>query len=149
MKTLIALLSLCFSATIFAHADTEKAAEKKQTLREVSVDVSINSELMPENPKEWILYIYASQPGARLPLALAKTTLDKLPMKTTLNESMYLLPHLTLKQAEDIVIIAKATKSDNPHRKSKEDMIGTSQGVSFASGPHQSTNVVIDNQDGK
>ena len=72
MKTLIALLSLCFSATIFAHADTEKAAEQKQTLREVSVDVSINSELMPENPKEWILYIYASQPGARTAISIGE-----------------------------------------------------------------------------
>ena len=149
MNKFIFLITLLFSLQFTAYAESTTEEKSQQTLRKITVDVAIEQTLMPKDAKDWILYIYASQPDARVPLALAKTTLDKLPMTTTLNESMYLLPHLTLKQAEDIVIIAKATKSDNPHRKSKEDMIGYSQSVSFASGSHQTTQVTINNQDGQ
>jgi len=40
---------------------------------------------------------------------------------------MYLLPHSTLQQAENVDIIAKANKSKNPHQKSSDDIIGYSQ----------------------
>ncbi|NMP32502.1 hypothetical protein HII17_13110 [Thalassotalea sp. M1531] len=123
------------------------AEESNADYRAVKVAVDIDKSLLPSDAENWILYVYASKPGARLPLANFKGKLSQLPLNVTLNESMYLLPHLTLKQAEDIVIIAKTTKSDNPHQKSSEDLIGYSNGLSFKDNAKLSTSVTIDQRD--
>lgn len=115
--------------------------------RKITVQVNIAPELMPNDADDWVLYVYASKPGARLPLANFKGKLSQLPSKIELHQSMYLLPHLTLQQAENVVIVAKATKSKNPHQKSPDDIIGYSTPVNFESGPHQSVTMIIDQHD--
>ena len=114
--------------------------------RSITVQVDIKQGLMP-NEEDWVLYVYASKPGERLPLANFKGKLSQLPSEIILHQSMYLLPHLTLQQAESVVIVAKATKSKNPHQKSSEDIIGYSSPVNFNSGPHQAMNMSIDQHD--
>lgn len=116
-------------------------------MRKISVKVELDKTLVPDNSHEWILYVYATKPGARLPLANYKGKLSELPSEIVLLESMYLLPHLTLKQAEQVVIVAKATKSKNPHQKSAEDLIGYSQPITFTSGAHQHVSMAIDQHD--
>ncbi len=123
----------------------EQTADKPA--RKVTVQVNISPELMPNDADDWVLYVYASKPGARLPLANFKGKLSQLPSEVVLHQSMYLLPHLTLQQAENVVIVAKATKSKNPHQKSSDDIIGYSTPVNFATGPHQSVTMSIDQHD--
>ncbi len=60
---------------------------------------------------------------------------------------MFLLPELTLKQTEKVIIIAKATKSKNPHDKSNSDIIGTSEELSFNHTNQLSTKVSINKFD--
>jgi|VirMetMinimDraft_7_1064189.scaffolds.fasta_scaffold00817_7 hypothetical protein len=115
--------------------------------RSITVQVDIKQGLMPNDAEDWVLYVYASKPGERLPLANFKGKLSQLPSEIILHQSMYLLPHLTLQQAESVVIVAKATKSKNPHQKSSEDIIGYSSPVNFNSGPHQAMNMSIDQHD--
>tara|TARA_R110002167_G_scaffold3583_4_gene17376 strand:+ start:16533 stop:17000 length:468 start_codon:yes stop_codon:yes gene_type:complete len=115
--------------------------------RSVTVQVDVKQSLMPNDAEQWVLYVYASKPGERLPLANFKGKLSQLPSEIILHQSMYLLPHLTLQQAENVVIIAKATKSKNPHQKSADDIIGYSVPVSFTSSPHQTISVSIDQHD--
>lgn len=123
----------------------EQVAE--QASRKIIVKVDIQEDLIPSDAEQWVLYVYASKPGARLPLANFKGKLSQLPSEIVLHQSMYLLPHLTLQQAEHVVIIAKATKSKNPHQKSSADIIGYSSAVSFSSGPEQNVSMTIDQHD--
>ena len=123
-------------------------AEATETpMRKIDVDVSIAADLMPDDAELWTLYVYAARPDTRLPLSNFKGKLNDLPKHITLTQSMYLLPHLTLKQADEVVIVAKATKSKNPHQKSAEDLIGYSSKVSFALGAAQTARVEIKSAD--
>jgi len=123
----------------------EPIAEKPS--RSIRVQVDIKESLMPDDAEDWVLYVYASKPGARLPLANFKGKLSQLPSEIVLHQSMYLLPHLTLQHAENVVIVAKATKSKNPHQKSADDIIGYSMPVHFDSGPEQAISMTIDQHD--
>lgn len=140
--SLFFLFSLCCST--MASAD-EKPVDTQA--RKVIVQVNIDEKLIPNNSEEWVLYVYASKPGARMPLANYKGKLSELPAEIVLHQSMYLVPHLTLQQAENVVVVAKATQSKNPHQKSNEDIIGYSIPVSFSSGPQQSVTMAIDQHD--
>jgi len=140
LKFLIAVISVLQMNAGFANDEAAPA-------RKINVDVSVAAELMPDDAEQWILYVYAARPDTRLPLSNYKGKLSELPKQVTLTESMYLLPHLTLKQAEEVVVIAKATKSKNPHQKSAEDLIGYSAKLSFASGAAQTARVEIKGAD--
>lgn len=144
---LISLFALTSTPNYAQEKEKKQQQVNAQEFREISVSIDIDKSLIPKNAEQWTLYIYATKIGERLPLALAKTKLNKLPMTTIINESMYLLPHLTLKQTEEVVIVAKATKSDNPHQKSADDIIGYSAKVSFASGNKQKAVVTINKRD--
>ncbi|MGB1261833.1 MAG: c-type cytochrome biogenesis protein CcmI/CycH [Cognaticolwellia sp.] len=123
----------------------EQVAEKANRI--ITVQVNIKPELMPNDAQEWVLYVYAAKPGERLPLANFKGKLSQLPSEIVLHQSMYLLPNLTLQQAQNVVIVAKATKSKNPHKKSADDIIGYSTQVNFDNGAHQSVSMIIDQHD--
>lgn len=147
MKKFLFLCSVLLSTLLMQSSaqSQEQTADKPD--RKITVQVNIAPELMPNDADDWVLYVYASKPGARLPLANFKGKLSQLPSEIVLHQSMYLLPHLTLQQAENVVIVAKATKSKNPHQKSPDDIIGYSTPVNFQSGPHQSVTMSIDQHD--
>ena len=138
----IALVCMLIASFFSVAEQTDKAEP-----RIVNVQVDIAPSLLPEDAQDWILYVYAAKPNTRLPLANYKGKLSELPARIELNESMYLLPHLTLKQAEEVVIIAKTTKSENPHQKSRDDFIGYSQKISFVDGEQLNVAVTIDQRD--
>lgn len=116
-------------------------------MRKVVVDVKVAKNLLPADAELWTLYVYAAKPNTRLPLSNYKGKLSELPKTITLTESMYLLPHLTLKQAEEVVVIAKATKSKNPHEKSNKDLIAFSLPLSFDAGNEIKTSIEIVERD--
>jgi len=140
-----ACLSVLFFAILIVQ--TPIKAEEAIPSRQITVQVDINKDLVPSNTEEWVLYVYASKPGERMPLANFKGKLSQLPREIVLHQSMYLLPHLTLQEAESVVIVAKATKSKNPHQKSVDDIIGYSVPLNFNSGPHQAISMIINQHD--
>ena len=117
--------------------------------RMITVDVSIDKNMLPDDAEKWTLYVYAAKPNTRLPLSNFKGKLSQLPMKVELKQNMYLLPHLTLKQAEDVVIVAKATKHKNPHNKDGTDIMGFSPAISFENANKLKAQVTIDQMDKK
>lgn len=127
-------------------ADTTTSTELK-TNKSITVNVTIDENLAPENASEWTLYVYAARPNTRIPLSSYKTTLDKLPLEITLDESMFLLPAHTMKGVSEVVVVAKASKGEYTHKRNTEDLIGYSKTVSFASSPKQSINVEINEND--
>ena len=143
MKKLLTLC--CLLLPLFAFA--AQADESQKDRRTIAVQVKMAPNLAPSDADKWTLYVYAAKPNTRLPLSNFKGKLSQLPAEVLLDESMYLLPHLTLKQAEEVVVIAKATKSKNPHQKSAEDLIGYSAKLSFTSGAAQTARVEIKGAD--
>ena len=100
--------------------------------KSIEVEVSVDASLLPINAEQWPLYVYAARPNTRLPLSSFKGKLSDLPLTVTLDESMFLLPELTLKDAEEVVVVAKASKNKDPHKKSPQDLIVFSDIVSFS-----------------
>ncbi|WDE09170.1 hypothetical protein SG34_030875 [Thalassomonas viridans] len=143
MKKLWALCCLLLPLCTFS----AQADEAKKGHRTIAVQVKMAQNLTPVDAELWTLYVYAAKPNTRLPLANFKGKLSQLPTEVLLDESMYLLPHLTLKHTEEVVIVAKASKSKNPHQKSNEDLIGYSGPLSFSSGDKLATSIVIDRHD--
>jgi hypothetical protein len=127
-------------------ADTTTNREL-ETNKAITVIVTIDENLIPTNASEWVLYVYAARPNTRIPLSSHKTTLDKLPLEITLDESMFILPAHTMKDVSEVVVIAKASKGEYTHKRNTEDLIGYSKPVSFESGPKQSINVEINEND--
>jgi hypothetical protein len=139
------VLMLLLSSQGYAE-DTTTNSELK-TNKTITVNVAIDEDLAPKNASEWVLYIYAARPNTRIPLSSHKTTLDKLPLEITLDESMFILPAHTMKDVSEVVVIAKASKGEYTHKRNTEDLIGYSKPVSFESGPKQSINVEINEND--
>lgn len=115
----------------------------------ITVSVDIEKSLVPENADNWPLYIYAARPNTRLPLSSFKGKFSDLPITVTLDESMYLLPELTLKDAEEVIVVAKISKNLDPHKKSAQDLIGFSQVVSFKQGLKQKLSLTINQNDNR
>ncbi|TQV88741.1 c-type cytochrome biogenesis protein CcmI/CycH [Aliikangiella coralliicola] len=123
------------------------AQEKESNSKSLEITVSVKKELMTKSKKDWSLYVYAARPNTRLPLSSFKAKLGDLPMKITLDESMYLLPDLTLKNAQEVIVIAKASESSDPHHKSPNNLIGKSKVLSFSDSQNLSLSIVIDRKD--
>ncbi|WDE00762.1 hypothetical protein [Thalassomonas actiniarum] len=148
MKKLLAVACLLLPFLAFSgqQGKSDQAWAEKGS-RAITVQVNIAQHLLPEDADNWTLYVYAAQPNTRLPLANFKGKLSQLPGEVILDESMYLLPHLTLRQAEEVVIVAKASKSKNPHKKSAEDVIGYSGALNFSLADKLEASVTIDQND--
>ncbi|WP_196138349.1 hypothetical protein [Aliikangiella sp. G2MR2-5] len=138
------LLGLCIGTAL---AFPFLAYTLSPTGKTIKVSVSIKQNLLPEKSDGWPLYIYAARPNTRLPLSSYKGKVSDLPISITLDESMYLLPELTLKDAKQVVVVAKISKSTDPHKKSEQDLIGFSRIVSFDQGLNQQVSLVIDQTD--
>ena len=147
MKISLILSNILLATLLLQTPVTAQEQKAEKSSRSITVQVGIHKDLVPSDAEDWVLYVYASKPDARLPLANLKGKLSQLPSEVVLHQSMYLLPHLTLQQAESVVIVAKATKSKNPHQKSADDIIGYSMPVNFDSGPHQAINMTINQHD--
>lgn|GEM_PF-1213997 len=135
------LVCLAFLLSAFATLADGSSSKK------IFVSVSVDPAILPDNSADWPLYVYAAKPNTRLPLSSFKAKLGDLPLEVTLDESMYLLPHLTLKDADQVVIVAKASKSQDPHKKSPEDLIEISPVVNFEKSAHLSLILQIKHTD--
>lgn len=142
----ISTLLICLFSSLGHAADTATDTEAK-TNKTITVNVAIDENLAPKNASDWVLYVYAARPNTRIPLSYHKTTLDKLPLEITLDESMFILPTQTMNDVNEVVVIAKASKGEYTHKRNNEDLIGFSKHVSFERSPKQSVNVYINNND--
>jgi cytochrome c-type biogenesis protein CcmH len=77
---------------------------------EVALDPKLKDKLAPGD----VLFVYAKAAnGPPMPLAIQRTTADKLPLTVTLTDGMGMLPNMKLSNFPQIIIGARVSKSGN------------------------------------
>lgn len=96
------------------------AADTDENSNGVSVNISISAALRNTLDPQSVVYIFAravptnnAQPSGP-PLAVVKKKVADLPTTLTLDDSMAMMPQLSLSSAEQVVIVARISKSGNP-----------------------------------
>lgn len=80
----------------------------------LTVIVDISPELKAKVGPGDTLFVFARAPsGPKMPLAISKTTADKLPYTVTLTDGMGMMPTMTLSSVEQVVVGARISKSGN------------------------------------
>ena len=78
----------------------------------VIVNVSLSDELLKKTVNSDTLFIYArALNGPKMPLALVKMTAGDLPTTVTLDDSVSMMPSMTLSSTDQVEIIARISKS--------------------------------------
>jgi len=95
----------------------------------ITVHVSLSKKLEEKVTKSDPLFIYArAQNGPKMPLALVKMTAGDLPATVILDDSISMIPSMTLSNAEQVEIIARISKSGQAIMQSG-DMYGSVQSI--------------------
>ncbi|MEM7400864.1 MAG: c-type cytochrome biogenesis protein CcmI [Pseudomonadota bacterium] len=88
----------------------EKISEKGSA--SITVNVSLANNLAEKIVNSDTLFIYArAMNGPKMPLALVKMTAGDLPATVTLDDSVSMLPSMTLSSMEQVEVIARISKS--------------------------------------
>jgi cytochrome c-type biogenesis protein CcmH len=76
----------------------------------VSLDPALASQVSPQDT----VFIYANAAeGPRMPLAIVRTTVDKLPYDFVLDDSLAMNPQMKLSQVNSVMVRARISKSGN------------------------------------
>ena len=80
------------------------------------------------SPGDTVFVLARPADGSKMPLAVVRTTVDKLPFSFTLDDSMAMAPGATVSSHAKVVVVARASRSGNPMPQ-KGDIEGISQPV--------------------
>ncbi len=95
----------------------------------IIVNVKLSDELHKKYEKSDTLFIYArAMDGPKMPLALVKMTAGDLPTTVTLDDSVSMMPSMTLSSMEQVEVIARISKSGQAIMQSG-DIFGSVQSV--------------------
>ncbi len=108
--------SVSAPATVDASASPtpSAAAEQGAAAPHLTVTVSLDPKLTGKLDPEATLFVYArAAKGPPMPLAIQRLKASQLPLTTTLDDSMGMLPNLKLSMFPQIVVGARISKSGN------------------------------------
>ena len=108
--------SVSVPATVDASASPtpSAAAEQGAAAPHLTVTVSLDPKLTGKLDPEATLFVYArAAKGPPMPLAIQRLKASQLPLTTTLDDSMGMLPNLKLSMFPQIVVGARISKSGN------------------------------------
>ena len=110
---------------------TESSSESSDNNKaKVVVNVSLSDELLKNTVNSDTLFIYArAMNGPKMPLALVKMTAGDLPTTVTLDDSVSMMPSMTLSSMDQVEIIARISKSGQAVMQTG-DKFGSVQSVS-------------------
>jgi cytochrome c-type biogenesis protein CcmH len=113
---------------------TEAAATPAAASSKVEVQVSIDPAVLASAKPSDIVFIFArAQQGPPMPLAVVRKTVADLPVRVTLDESMSMMPQLSLATVKQVVVGARVSKSGSATPQAG-DIEGIVQGVTVNSG---------------
>ena len=109
------------SAQIEVDSQEQPAAQ-----RQITVSAQLGAALQDKVSSQDTLFIYArAAQGPRMPLALARMQVKDLPVTVTLTEAMSMVPNMTLASFDQVVVLARVSKSGQAITQSG-DLIGES-----------------------
>ncbi len=93
--------------------DGTKATPTESVVKSnIEVNVTLSDELLNKIVKSDTLFIYArAMNGPKMPLALVKMTAGDLPATVTLDDSVSMMPSMTLSSMKQVEVIARISKS--------------------------------------
>lgn len=142
----VVLATMAGAILIVFNVAAHSSDPEHQPGRTIRVEVSLAEHLQQYSHQPWTLYVFAKPVNGRVPLASAKLKLNQLPLKIELTEKMFLLEHLTLANAEQVIVAAKATRSNDPHRTAVGDLIASSDVIHFSDNPNPAIRLEIDTE---
>ncbi|MEE9333217.1 MAG: c-type cytochrome biogenesis protein CcmI [Granulosicoccaceae bacterium] len=111
----------------------------------IKVRAVLSASIAPNLPDTTSVFIYArASSGPPMPLAVAKLQLKDLPIEVTLDDSMAMVPDMTISAFSDVVIGARISPSGNAIRQ-PGDWMGETVGVKVGS-QEDAVLVTIDKQ---
>ena len=101
------------------------ASSQKALAGIVSLDASLKEKAAPQDT---VFVLARPASGSRMPLAVVRTTVDRLPYQFTLDDSMAMSPNAKLSGHAKVVVVARISKSGNAAPQ-KGDIEGVSAAV--------------------
>ncbi|MCH9673081.1 MAG: c-type cytochrome biogenesis protein CcmI [Gammaproteobacteria bacterium] len=105
-----------FEAMAGAEATTKQATEPAAASPAGGVDivVQLGEGLPPKAGAQASLFVFARNPqGPKIPLAVARIEAPTFPVSVRLDDSMAMMPNMTLSSAPNIVVVARLSRSGN------------------------------------
>ena len=116
---------------VITSTDNDSSDVQTQTISKssIKVNVSLSDELLKNYVNSDTLFIYArAVNGPKMPLALVKMTAGDLPTTVTLDDSVSMMPSMTLSSMEQVEVIARISKSGQAVKQSG-DLLGSAKPV--------------------
>ena len=118
------------ASNISENTDTSPPKPTPKNVASITVSVSLRDGFHNKFENSDTLFIYArAQSGPRMPLALVKMTAGDLPTTVTLDDSVSMMPGMTLSSMDQVEVIARISKSGQAIMQSG-DIFGSVQSVS-------------------
>ncbi len=130
------------AASNASESQVSPTAEADESGRSITVTLDIEPDIQRRVGDEAVVFVIAqakSGPGA--PLAVSRHTVAELPLRTTLTESMAMIPDLTIASFDEITITARISLSGDARRQ-KGDFISDPVTVTKDT-PDQSVKLMI------
>ncbi|MEE9322867.1 MAG: c-type cytochrome biogenesis protein CcmI [Granulosicoccus sp.] len=109
-----------------AETETQEESDIDTSAMTITVTVDLSDEARAASSNDQLVFIYArAMQGPPMPLAASKHTVGELPVTVTLDESMAVMPTMTLSSFPEVAVGARISKSGNAIAESGDWMIET------------------------
>lgn len=129
--SMLMVASAALAVTV-THADSGRVIHVKLSLDDGA-----------EFSQDWPVYVYASAPGSKLPLSSTRLKLSELPTTVVLTEAMYVLPALTMKDHQTLIVTAKVSSNVDVHKIGPEDSYSLSPVLQFDGPSRRAVELVV------
>lgn len=122
---------------------TAMPSDSATTQKQITVSITISDALQAKRKPGDVLYVFARLPdGPKMPLAIQRIADAKFPLQITLDESMGMMPQMSLATAEQVVVGARISQSGIANAQSG-DFESSLQTIQFTK-PDQAATLTID-----
>lgn len=145
LQSINEMLAVSNAAVGAAAASTAQSTDPATSGSSIKVRAALSTSITPNLPDTTSVFIYArASSGPPMPLAVARLQLKDLPIEVTLDDSMAMVPGMTISAFSDVVIGARISPSGNAIRQAG-DWMGETVGIKVGS-QEDAVLVTIDRQ---